>query len=332
MARRLVVCSGALVAAAVLAFPASAASPPAGQKSCALKQYASLHVDRTYGGRPSVPVVIGAVTVQMWLNTSSALSMLNQSAVERLGLKAQPLRFGTPPINIGNVAVKAAVRVPVMSLGNARFENTEIVVNPENATVSDAHSPAEAPAGVLGMDLLANLDVEFDLGHDTINLFSPDHCPDSAVYWAQRYDVVPMHRGALHDLYFVIELDGKKVQAKLSTSGERSTLAGSIAKQVYGWDTSPDVRDMSLNAGGLTVLNAQISRDSHETECMKQSRIVTDNDHAIGFEGCLGAYPLRLGTGVLNKLHLYLSTKEEKLYFTMSDSPTPAPIPAPEAQ
>jgi hypothetical protein len=201
----------------------------------------------------------------------------------------------------------------------------------------------DAPIGFLGMDLLSNLDVELDLGHDRINLFSSDHCPGSAVYWADRYDVVAMRRGALGDLYFVMELDGKKLQTKLATGAGVSTLDMSAARKLYGWnENSPGVqtiadvhggasrhyRVMSLTASGLTVLNAQILLYTREGECVKNARISTDRDGAAGFNGCMGAYPLDLGMSVLTKLRLYLAAKEQKLYFTPADAHQEATGPA----
>jgi len=332
-------CCGLLLPASMPVPTASAASAPPSAKNCTLQQYASLYVDYSRGGGPLIPVVIGDQPVRMWLNTGSALSGLEQSAAERLGLKARPLLPGTPPIQVGNRRINAYVTVPVMSLGNARFKNPEIVILP---TPINQQPIADAPVGFLGMDMLGNLDVEFDFGHDKINLFSSEHCPDSAVYWAERYDVVPMRRGALGDLYFVMELDGKKLQTKLATGSEGSTLERSAARKLYGWDeNSPGVqvvadehggasrryRVMSLTASGLTVLNAQIYLNTRETECTQKAQIVTDHDRAAGFEGCMGAYPLNLGRSVLNKLRLYLAAKEQKLYFTTADAHQEATAP-----
>ena len=318
MLRRLLICCALGILATVFVLPVSA-------KNCTLQQLASLHLDHTISGWPLVPMVIGDQPVRMWLNTSSALSTLDPSAAERLGLKARPFPSRMPAVHMGNRRIDTYVTVPMMSLGNARLKNLEIAILRTEPTPSDQRSRADAPVGLLGMDVLSNLDVEFDLGHDTINLFSSDHCPDSAVYWTDRYDVVPLRRGALKDLYFVMELDGKKLQAKLATASERSILEASAARRLYGWDkSSPEVRVMSLTASGLTVLNAQVFRTPQEAECPKQAQIITDRDGAAGFFGCMGAYPLELGRSVLNKLRLYLAAKEEKLYFTAADAPPKA--------
>jgi hypothetical protein len=43
---------------------------------------------------------------------------------------------------------------------------------------------------------------------------------------------------------------------------------------------------------------------------------LTDKGDGYGYIGCFGAYPLILGREVLNRLHLYVSVGENRLYFT----------------
>jgi hypothetical protein len=305
-----------LVTAACL--PANAAADAAATKDCKLLQYASLYVLRSSNGAVLVPVVIGDQTVRMYLSAESAASSLQQWAVERMGLKVRSLPVGSS-VHFGDKHITVAARVPLMSLGNARFKDSDFLVIPGDPP--GGKTGPDVPIGILGMDMLSGLDVELDLGHDKVNLFSPDHCPATEVYWAHRFDVVPMRRGPLKDLYIVVTLDGKKVQAKLATGSERSGLEAVVAKGSFGWDKgSAEVRTMSLGAGGLTVLNAPIYLIPSGS-CAQTSSVTTDRDGALGFNECAGAYPLRLGTGVLNKLRVYLAAKEEKLYFTAAEPP-----------
>ncbi len=37
--------------------------------------------------------------------------------------------------------------------------------------------------GVIGTDLLGKFDVDLDIAHKKLNLFSPDHCKGQVVYW-----------------------------------------------------------------------------------------------------------------------------------------------------
>ncbi len=37
--------------------------------------------------------------------------------------------------------------------------------------------------GILGSEMLRNVDVDFDFSANKVNLFSPDHCAGNVVYW-----------------------------------------------------------------------------------------------------------------------------------------------------
>jgi predicted aspartyl protease len=326
--RQLLIGWGALLVVAItVSPPANAASDAPGSKDCTLRQYASLYVLRSTNGAVLIPVLIGDQTVRMWLNSGSATSGMQQWAVERLGLKARPLPLSAPTVTYGSQPIKASVMIPLMALGNARFKDTDLLVLPGGPPADGKQPGPDVPVGFLGMNMFANLDVELDLGHDKINLFSPDHCPGTEVYWTQRFDVVPMRRGHLKDLYFVMQLDGKKMQAKLGTGSDRSQLQSVVAKKSFGWEkSSAEARTMSLGAGGLTVLNVPIYLMASD-QCVQGTSVTTDQDGALAFEECYGVYPLYLGTGVLNKLRLYIAAKEQKLYFTAADA-TAATAPA----
>ncbi len=47
--------------------------------------------------------------------------------------------------------------------------------------------------------------------------------------------------------------------------------------------------------------------------------VLTRKAGGIGYENCFGAYPLMLGASVLSKLHVYIATAENLLYFTLND-------------
>ena len=125
------------------------------------------------------------------------------------------------------------------------------------------HQVHDGAIGILAMGGMTRVDVELDLRHDKINFFSSEgRCP-VPVYWTDTYAVAKMYRGQLHDLYFDMELEGKKLQTKVSTTSNDAVIESTVSKKLYGFDgTSPDVdsshhyRAMALTANGLRVTNA----------------------------------------------------------------------------
>ena len=266
---------------------ANAAAPA--PKNCTLKQYASLDVQLRGDGAIVVPVAIGDHAEQMLFNAASAFSTIRQADATRLGLKLQSLSGDIPEVTLGGTRLRKTASTSAFALGTLRFERMEFLVVPP----PEPGAPAEVgpDIGFLGMDLFRNVDVEIDLAHKKINLFAPEHCREAGAYWADSYDAVPIVRGPLHDPYFVMELDGKKLQTKLSTVDAESSLYAVITRKLYGWDenssgveseTDPDghsisrYRAMAVTASGLKVVNANIRlRPGTQWPC--------DNDSWIGW-------------------------------------------------
>jgi len=85
-----------------------------------------------------------------------------------------------------------------------------------------------------------------------------------------------------------------------------------------GHDVS-EYRAMKLTASGLTVMDEKIKLiDPPNNTCR-----LTKKADAIGYTDCLYRYPLRLGSDVLRRLHVYIATKENMMYFTGTADETP---------
>lgn len=315
--------------AGIDSLPAAASEAP---KDCGLRQYAALQVTY-YDGWPEIPLLVDEHPVRMTLDTGSALSTIGQWAIQQLGLRVT--RLPSVEMSVGSDRIDSYATIRDLALGNGRIKDSHIVVVPTHTSPTTVQWTIDrVPIGRLGMDLLSGVDVELDLAHDKVNLFSTDHCPGSVVYWADQYAVVPMRRGPLKDLYFSMELDGKKVQTKLATGDRYSVLSSYVTKGLYGWDESTaglptlptddgksqHYKIMALTSGELQVLNTQVRLFRDPSGCIVAARVARDADGAVGFEGCENVYPLRLGMNVLKKLRLYLATREQKLYFTLADA------------
>lgn len=315
---------------AVATAQTQAATPasPGADKSCTLNQYASLKLTTDEFGRILVPVELEGKMTSMTLSMSSAFSGIYDAALKQFSLKTSNLD-PSAIVQYGGKRIDRYANVTSMSLGNARWSRSELLVVPiDRPKTSVGDMPL---VGFIGTDLFRKIDVELDLGHNEMRLFGPYACAGIPVYWADEYNVVPMRRGQLNDLYFVMELDGKKLQAKLATGSDTSKLYTNVTKKLYGWDehssgvetvedprggSRTQYRAMALTAGGLSIVNAKIALYP-PTGCLQSAVIASDHDGAAGFDyHCMGAYPLGLGMNVLAKLRLYLASKQGKLYFT----------------
>jgi hypothetical protein len=178
------------------------------------------------------------------------------------------------------------------------------------------------------------MDIEIDFWNKKLNLYAQEHCPGAGVYWAKSYAFAPIRRGKLGNVFLPFELEGKKIQATLSTGSALTSLPTDLTKRMYGFDEhSPDVetkmdpaghvqsqyRAMAITAPGLTLNNALVQLLPRRSSC--GLAVSTGPDHAAQYTDCMGdEAPLHIGLDVLEKLHLYFATKENVLYYTAADA------------
>lgn len=246
-------------------------------------------------------------------------------AEQRRRLQAKDLKAFSSEFTIGGATATKLVNVDSLQIGNVLFgKNTQLLVAP-------AKEPRHAGIpiiGALGTDLFTPVDFELDLAHKTLNLFSQDHS-SGGVYWSDTAAVIPMYRGPMHDLYFAMELDGKRIETGIATGQEDSSLAIAASRLPFNFDAqSPGsevgrhqgyYRVMKLTTPGLAVSNAMIQLRA-DNSC--KVVVKTFEGHTAGYSGtgCFGQYPLELGLDVLKKLRLYFATKEQVLYVTAADA------------
>jgi hypothetical protein len=307
-------------------------------KECELKQVASLDLVLADNSYLLVPVTFQETRAYMVLNLANGLSTVTESAVSRLSLKPNSIPDNFKAHAEGKVIQRLVTATP-FAMGELRFKSANFWVLPTYEFRADL---ADAPVvGVLGSDAFARVDIELDVVHRKLNLFSPDHCPGHAVYWSAKYDSAAIRVGSLGEFYFPMELDGRTLETTLATSNSMTTLHTDATRSLYNFDNhSPDVqtesdsagrttaqyRAMKLSGEGIEIINARISLVDlpSNSPCRLSSHL-----GAASYENCRGAHPLSLGQDVLSKLHLYIATKEKMLYFTPANPSGATDVAAP---
>jgi len=319
---------GVLITLLVVAI--STAAVAAESKRCALKRVAT--VELRMGQFVLVPVTLQGKNLWMILNTAQTRSGLLQSTVSALNLHPHALPSDMQVV-YGEQTITKQVSVDTLTLGSVRYRNELLDVVPEDPVVGTSTDGSVPVAGFLGSDLFVNVDFELDLAHRTLNLYSQDHCTGAVVYWSDTAAKIPTYRGGLGELYFPIEVEGRKIEAVISTGSAESSFRIDVAQRVFGFDEkSKNSRvatrngerfvTMTLSTPGLSVPNAHLVL----TQPMKWCAVTHGSGDVVGYTGCLGVHPLMLGRSVLEKLHLYFATQEQMLYVTPTDSETQPPV------
>jgi hypothetical protein len=262
----------------------------------------------------------------------------------RLGLTIQNLP-GPRNVHFGGKLISEYAVAQILTFGTLQMLHAQFLLVPRTAESSALSDPG-ADVGAIGLDMFSKVDFELDFMNKKLNLYSQEHCPGSVVYWANNYASTPFRRGAMGEAYFPFEIEGKKIEASLSTGTSITTLTTDATKRLYGFDEhSADIetrkdsegnvtaqyRAMAITTPGLNVTNTQIQLAQRPMkECSLQLR--GRGDGVAQYFNCTGSEaPLHIGLNVLEKLHLYFATKENVLYFTaadaqktVSDSPPPS--------
>ena len=304
-------------------FPmASFAGDEAAPKDCRLRQLAS--IDMKIGSIVLIPVVLDGRSAFMGLNTTLAISVLQQQAATEMKLP-----IGKAPRAVTNAP--GLVSIQSLSLGSYNIGKVTLLVFPGDEITMPG---LPVSIGSIALPTLIGMDYELDFAHNKFNLFSSTHCPGNVVYWADKAAAIPYTLDKLALPIFPIELDGKKVSAALQVGGSTTRLKTDVSKAVYGFDehsigirheasnsgkTVNHYRAMKMTLPGLSVANADVEL---VPGLAKSCNLSTNSgpEHSANYQTCFGNPPLTVGLDVLKHLRLYFATAEHIVYVTEADA------------
>jgi predicted aspartyl protease len=278
--------------AALVIFTAAATAAA----ECSLRIVSKLPLQMEAAGRMTVPVTLNNKSFRMLIDTGDYYSTIFKRTAKVLGVETFPAdNFRL--MGWGGQVFDHFVDLDQFGFGRLARQKTQFMVDNANGIGFD---------GLLGADFLYNFELDFDYAKATLNLFSPDHCDGRVVYWTKGdYGVVPFdYRDRA--IQFTVMIDGKEVLAMLDTGAYDTVMSLEKAEDLYGVDEKTLAEHngrypfKTLSFGAVSVGNPEIHLVSE-----KKSKMLT-----------WGSPRLLIGMGVLRRLHLFISYKEEKLYVT----------------
>jgi hypothetical protein len=283
---------------------------------CTLKQLASLPIERMADGAVTVTIKVQGVDEKFLLGLDVPVSEIRGSVAEGLHLRANGLG-------------KKSYAVEHFEIGGVKGEGTFFYTLAEKQAVPGT-------TGVLGLDLLSHFELELDLKHGKLNLFSPDHCAGQGVYWATSAAVIPFERIALFDRVVLnAELDGKSVRLGLPGGSQFHTaLSTGVLSKIFGIPAnSPDLKPVvasnppvfrypfkALSIGGVAMNNPSIDVYQQDGDLLCGDEWVQS-----GAKRCRGGVQVQLGLDEVEALRLFISFHEGVLYVTAADAHLPDP-------
>jgi hypothetical protein len=312
----------------------------ASAKDCGLKLLGSADFSIDRGQLVLVQVTVNDRPATMMLDVSSFVTMVWSNYLQPFGIRALTAQRQLQVQRAGeSTPMRQFAKLPSLTVGSLKLGDKPVWVAPDADPPSTVDSPTIGQLGmdvivgadaVPGMGALAGKDFELDFAHRKLNFYSPDHCRGGGVvYWTPHYSSTPLTRAPMGNYLFPIKLEGKWVEAVMSTTSGQTRILSDATRQLYGFDEkSADIeadlassaptyyRKLSLAALGSGG-NARIGLDTRavDSSCQLTSR-GTGAAYYLG-QACRGQEaPLELGLDVLSRLHLYFAAKEQTLYYS----------------
>jgi tetratricopeptide (TPR) repeat protein/predicted aspartyl protease len=321
-----------IVLLAALALPAA----PAFASGCQLGVMADLPVTMQ-NMRASVPVTIDGKETRLWLDSGAFFSLMPRAKAMELGLKIGPAPFGLTLVGIGGSSSPDLVTVRKFGIADKALTNVQFLVGGN-----------DVGNGLIGRNLLAIEDTEFNLAGGSVKLIRPHDCNNAAItYWApgKPYFTAPLEVGANsgnHLFQVIVRINGAPVTAAYD-SGSPSTLLSRRAAQKAGIDLNgPAVTPVSGIGGlgkrvrpGWTVPVESVAIGD---ETVLKTRLdVIDSPTLAGDDGP----DMLIGADYMLAHHIYVARSQRRIYFTYgggkafrsssaapAGSPGGAPLPA----
>jgi predicted aspartyl protease len=217
-------------------------------------------------GTPLVPVRIGRKVYNFWLDTGSSLTMLASDIARDLNIA--PLVPDTLEIVTSTGRVKAnPALIPQLEIGQLVVQNVPAMVVEESmmqireprAVEQSLHVKID---GIIGFDIIRQLDLEVDFGENSLRLRNPATSrpdADRNMFWVglpvvrlTSTDGIPLHFGldTGAQLSFVTEtlLDKLQLQTARIESRRVGGLGGEISLR------APVLPDLRVLVRGLPIL------------------------------------------------------------------------------
>jgi hypothetical protein len=228
-------------------------------------------------------------------------------------------------------------------MGGYEAKNIVFLISPDANLGSNANFPID---GTLAGDVMKNYDMELDFAGGKVTYFSPDHCDGHVVHWttapASAIDFRHGQPGTLGNadthIRFHVMLDGKDLLAVLNTGSARSQMSANAAQTEF------DVTQDTPNTVPLGTMNGH-KVFGYVFKTIAFGNVTVDNPHIAILPDLIGRNDpnnrirtdtrarrvdddlepdITVGMDVIRKLHIYVASREQRLYITAADASAPA--------
>jgi hypothetical protein len=278
-------------------------------------------------GLMAVPITLDGVEKKFLFDTGAGISSIMRATVEELKLPEYHSNYRTSNLYGGDS--DSFVQVHDVVLGTGRTSERQFQVM-SNLAVDNGKPLFD---GILSTGIFAHDDFDLDFGAERVNFFSTDHCDGRVVYWPhQVLAVVPITREQ-GQINLQVTLDGHALRAILDSGSSRTFLKFDRAQEKLNFSPdAPPQPDTPKDDPGNKTYFRRFSALSFEGVTVSNPLVVIrplqfgggKNDNAVlgsraehqDDEANRLSPDIVIGMNILRHLHIYVATREKRLYIT----------------
>ena len=265
-----------------------------------------------------VPARIDRQPVQLQVDTGSQVTSMTPDAVRRLGLKPDTHHQTSLRGAGGTAETTRNSLVRAVELAGVQWSDNSLPT--ANLPTSFAETPPVA--GILGADLLSVFDVELDVPHGRMLLWSVHRCEGDFVPWHELHFRFPLTPRGNKLLAATVEIDRHPVHALIDWGAQVSELKTEIAEDA-GITPESLLHDRAGSAKGVD--EREIASHRHQ---IAELRIGAETIHN-GFVS-VGAIQtdlvdMLLGMDYFRGRHVWLSYTTRQMFVEIRRPIQPAP-------
>lgn len=288
------------------------ALPVLAQAACQIQTH-ELPV-KMVGSRAVATVGINGTQVPLMVDSGAFYSFLTEAAAAELKLR---LKSGPWGMRVDGVTGAVDVRMTTverLELLKGTLPRVEFLVG--------GNEPGAGTMGVMGRNLLAATDAEYDLAHGVIRLILPssDCARANMAYWAgstpvTEIDLLPDHRSKWPDIRARIKLNGQEITALFDTGATTIvTVRAARRAGVAEADMTPDGTIHGGGQGSARVWTALFDKVDLGGEAVLRNRLPVGD-----FE--LGDTEMLMGIDFFLSHRVYVSKAQSKMFVTYNGGP-----------
>lgn len=293
-------------------------SPTLQAAGCTLGRLAQLPVTME-GLQPMVRAGINGRDVQLIADTGAVYSVLTPAAAAQLNLHLEHAPFGVNLKGVGGEAELWLTNVKTFNLFNVAIPNVVFLVG--------GNDLGHGAIGLLGQNVFAQHDDEYDLANGMIRLFRPHDCKKvNFAYWAkgtaQPVSQIELEFTASNDAHTasVAYVNGARIRVLFDTGADVSVLSLDAAKRAGITPASPGVKPAGNSVGvgqrAVRTWVAPVASFRIGDEEIKNTRLRIGESLLDRERG-----DMLLGADFFLSHRIYVANSEHMLFFTYNGGP-----------